>query len=356
MHKRSVAASVLIFTAALLGGSTATAQKDKQAPALADVKGVANLAYAPDGSFLLIDYRAGGGRPDQSNASLGVWDAKTGEFRVGMDKVPTACDRIAVSPDGTKAAAIAVGPKQLKIWDVKTGKIDEDQKLPDWKGSIVNAPFLKFTPDGKALYSVWDKQILEHKLGGKPRLLSPKLQSWTTEEMAFDPQNKLLMVAHNIMGRPTSELIVYNLDKDGESQKVMLDGHVRAMAVSPDGKTLAISFLPNSKKSKFELWDLPSFKMRSAFPADSRMGFEHYRTLAFAADGKSLAGAPQFSAKTDKVTDVLDLEGKITREITGTNFYVKSLTFSPDGKTLAAILGDDTLRFFDPATGEAKKP
>jgi WD40 repeat protein len=353
MSKRSLAWCGLILTTALLGGSTTAAREDKNAPALADLKNVKNVVYSADGSLLLVNYRGGTSR---GLDALGVWDAKTGKFRVALDKPLGSCDRIALSPDGKKAAAIAVGEKKLKIWDTATGKLDEEQKLPEWKGSALNAAFLTFSPDGMTLYATYDKQILEAKVGGKNRFVTAKLDFYAPDEMAFDAAAKRFIYIHNIMGKPAAELRVYDVSKEGEPQKVALNDHVAALALSPDGKTLALSYLRSSRgKPRLELWDVPDFKLRATAPEDTRPDFQNYRAMAFAPDGKMLAGVPIFPKKNETVLDLLDSEAKIKQQITN-KFLVTSVTFSPDGKTLAVILGNNTLLFVDPATGKAKEP
>ena len=119
------ALAVLILTLALAGGSTASAQKgkdkdkdkDKKPPTLTEAKGVTRLEYSPDGSFILADYRASAVKaPEQAEALLGIWDAKTGEFKVKFDKPPRNCERIAVSADNKKVAAIDAPPMSTCVW------------------------------------------------------------------------------------------------------------------------------------------------------------------------------------------------------------------------------------------------
>src|SRR5579885_2404904 len=108
--------------AVLTGGTEALAQKGKDPDSLADLKGVTNAAYAPDGSYLLAAYSLTPNQFGEGPPSLGVFDAATGKRLVTLEKPPTRCDRVAVSPDGKKAAAVANGPRQLKVWDAASGK------------------------------------------------------------------------------------------------------------------------------------------------------------------------------------------------------------------------------------------
>ena len=356
MSKQFFSVWLLVFGVACLGESTAIAQKGKKPPVPAELKGVTNLAYSPDGSFMLIEYRTSPGQPDASDASLGIWDLKTGNYRTGLEKPPRGSDRVAISPDGKKAAAIAAGPRELKIWDTATGKLKEQQTLPAWSGSILHAPFLKFSSDGQFLYSIYNHRILEVKLGGKSRLIGGALNDFSPDEMAFDPAAKTYILVRNIMGRPRSELRVYNLAKEGESRTVRLNDHVRALALSQDGKTLAISYLRSiNGKPRLELWDTSTFTLRTKMPADQRKDFQNYRAMTFSPDGKILAGTPLFETRHDEIVDLIDLEAKTSKQVTNKTF-ASSLTFSPDSKTLAVILFNNTLLFIDPATGEAKKP
>jgi WD40 repeat protein len=345
----------LAILSALLAGTQASAQTDKKPPALPEVKFAKNLAFAPDGSFVLIDYRRAA-NPTPKNVGLGVWDTKTGEFRVGMEKSTHQWDSIALSADGKKAAGIYMQARELKVWDTGTGKLVDEQKLPEKKSGFTPL-FLEFSQDGAVLYSTLDKQILEAKLGGKNRLRDETLDIQSRHLLAFNPKTRQLLLIRNIMGRPKAELLIYNLGKESKPQTVDLSGHVASMAISHDGKTLAMSYPRQSGKPRFELWDADGWKLRTTLPADKRKGFSHYAMLAFAPNDKSLAGAPVYDPRTDKDVDFLDLEGKVHHEFTNTTF-VDSLTFSPDGKTLAVKLLDfkDSLLFVDPATGKTMKP
>lgn len=351
MCKCYVIGWVLVLAVALLSGGEVANAQQKKASTTAELKGVKNLVYSPDGSFLVISYRS---FTTQRSMFVEVWDAKTGKFRVGMVNTPYDCERIAVSPDSKKVAAISVGQRQLKVWDATTGKMLEEHTLPKWRGSIVSAPFLEFSADGKFLYSIRDKKILEVKLGGKYRLFGDKLKVvYDPARVVFDPAGKRMIVAQNLFGQPAADLHVYNLAKNGELQTVRLTGHVQAMALSRDGKTLAISYL-GSRKPRFELSDVPAFKLRSKLKPDDRKSFAYYSALVFAPDGKMIAGVPRFTRGLARFVDILNLEGKQSSYEITKNSYVRSLSFSPNGTTLAAVLGNDTIVLVDPATGRTK--
>jgi WD40 repeat protein len=348
---------VLVLAAALGGGSSARAQRDKKPPALSAVEGVTHLEYAPDGSFIAMDYRTiFSNQPHRSDATIGVWDTKTGECRITLEKPLKALEQIAVSPDGKMIAGITIVDKQFRIWDSATGKVVDDQPLPAWKNRIMLAPFLKFSADGKRVYTIRDNQLFEITVGGKFRALGPKLDFAEPGPAVIDPEAKRLLVVRNVFRKPEAELSVYDLTKEGEPQKVALSGaQVRSVGLSPDGKTLAVSYLPFNKP-RLELWDAVAWKMRTAAPPETRKEFDSYIALTISPDGKTIAGIPHYTKYTPKIVDFLDADGKLVREVPMQSLKATALTFSPDGKTLAAQLNSFSVRFLDPATGEEKKP
>src|SRR5262249_4526392 len=128
MRNRTIARIVLPLLSLLSLATPAPAQKDPKPPALAEVKYAKTLAYAQDGSLVLINYKLAG----DGKSALGVWDTKSGEFKASLDKSTHDWDRVAVSPDGKKAVAISVGSNEFKLWDIASGKQEETQKLPKW--------------------------------------------------------------------------------------------------------------------------------------------------------------------------------------------------------------------------------
>src|SRR6516225_2213000 len=214
---------VLVLAVTLCAGSATKAQQDQNRPTLAGIHIIRSAVYSPDGNFLLV-YEV----PNE----LGLWDMKTGLLRVRLEqKIPRPWDCIAISPDGKRAAAIAMyfggAPvakmgRDLAVWDLATGKVVEEQTLPEWKKGK-GPPFLKFSTDGAFLYSIWDNRILEVKLGGKNRILAHKLDPWFSDAgvwAAFDPKAKLLILARNNAGKPGAQLGFIPVAEDAEPHTV----------------------------------------------------------------------------------------------------------------------------------------
>jgi WD40 repeat protein len=355
----------VLVLAVILGGSSATtAQRDRKEPTLADIQLIRSAVFSPDGNALLV-HAVG-------PIELGLWDTKTGQLKVPLERKvgPPSWDCIAISPDGKKAAAIAMyfggAPvakmgRDLAIWDLATGKIVEEQTLPEWKKGRV-PPFLEFSADRALLYSLWGNRILEIKVGGRNRLLAHNIDPWFSEAgasaCAFDPDAKLLILVAKNAGKPGDRLVFIPLAENAKPNTVPLTRNILSLALSPDGKTLALSYDGrwDTGERQIELWDVATRRLRTALPTDTRKEFQGYNQLVFARDGKTLAGVPFFTdtsimrSMMRERLDILDLQGKI-RPIPGD---VSFWAISPDGQTVAVTTGSAHLRLIDVTSGKWK--
>jgi RNA polymerase sigma factor (sigma-70 family) len=142
----------------------------------------------------------------------------------------------------------------------------------------------------------------------------------------------------------------------GELKNVGLIG----MVFSPDGATLALSFLRQIEEgAKFELWDARKGQLKKTFKMDYGRIVPR---ITFSPDGKSLAVL--YAGETDRNTKVGGLQGgvrlfdlatgKAIRTIRGHMDMAVSMTFSPDGRLLATggSQNDNDVRLWDVATGK----
>jgi dipeptidyl aminopeptidase/acylaminoacyl peptidase len=125
--------------------------------------------------------------------------------------------------------------------------------------------------------------------------------------------------------------------------------HFTAMALSPDGRTLALGGADRQARTGWvTLWETATGR-----EGDAWRGPREVHALAFSPDGKTLAvgGAPTRRANESALYTLAD--GALTPWPNQAE-PVLALAFAPDGKTLAVGARDGFVRLYDPATNARK--
>jgi WD40 repeat protein len=254
---------------------------------------------------------------------------------------------VAFSPDGKR---LAVGISNLIVLrDAESlAEVDPPRRMAGHTGQTF---VLSWSPDSQLLASgaiddpvvrIWNASDgrLVHKLEGhidwiRSVVFAP--DGKTLASGSFDGTVRLWDVA-------TGQLVrVFN----GHA------GFISSVAFAPDGKSLASS----SSDGTVRLWDTATGQQRSGFRFESQItlasGERVWVTgLSFSPDGKLLA-----AGQANGAVAILDAAtGAQQRSLTGhTDIVVsRAVQFSPDGKTLATGSFDGTVRLWDPASGTQK--
>jgi WD40 repeat protein len=126
-------------------------------------------------------------------------------------------------------------------------------------------------------------------------------------------------------------------------------GRFRSVALAPDGKRLAASFVA-LYHGDILVYDTatgkPLWKQKDASNSS-------WLDMAFSPDGKRLVSTGNFIDESLlRVWDAAD--GKFQRELKGRTTHADlPIPFAPDGKTVVALSGNDRLIFWDIETGKA---
>jgi RNA polymerase sigma factor (sigma-70 family) len=255
---------------------------------------------------------------------------------------------LAFSPDGKTLASASVDPT-VNLSDAATGQVQATLR-----GHTALVYSVAFSPDGKLLASG----------GGASAAHTDRTIRWRFADFPKDPE----WYAEQV------ELKVWDLATGKERTFARGDaGRITSVAFSPDGKTLAAgvrrSVAEVRKDGSFwishgsvRLWDVDSGKERFVLQ-DNDGGVE---AVTFSADGKTLAavqGKREAGGQglQSNVVKLWDLPSGRVRPGLGGHALVRFVLFSPDGKTLAtagAALSADAgqastgeVRLWDGATG-----
>lgn len=296
------------------------------------------LLFSPNGSLLAMG--------DPHNGEVLLWNTATGKVvRKIEDIAEPLC--ASFSPDG-KTLATGDSTNRVRLWDVASGK---ERNPRDDNAVAFAAPAL--SPDGRILATFGgDRTIrLWSFPSGKPLRTFRGHDSGVLclvfsadgQQLITGSYDGTLRFHDAVSGRQ-----LRNIDAHGRSEQGKREAFaVRALALSPDGKTLA----SGGFDSRVRLWDVATGKLRHVL--DGRRGWVF--SVAFSPDGKIIAGG----GATDDSCDTClwnTASGKRVGRLKEDGGAAKTLAFSPDGKVLVAageLLGYWHIDFVEAATGKA---
>jgi WD40 repeat protein len=291
--------------------------------------GARALAYSPGGKVLAADGY--------------LWDAASGRL---LRRLPvTASVRaLAFAPDGNTLVTTAGDEAVIRLWDVASARQVRELPGNGWYG-------LAFAPDGKTLLAAgaalfaWDVTT-----GRAVRRFGPT--AGPVEHLALSPSGALLAAAGGESRRhavgvwelASGKLLWRRTSQEQDPPR---------LAFTADGKGLLWA-----QGASLRLHDAVTGKVLRALPvADS---FGAFRCIALSPDGRTLALGR--AANGIGIWDVA--AGKEVRHNprahgagrSWQNHYVHAVAFAPDGKTLASTGPEGVVRLWDTATGQERTP
>jgi WD40 repeat protein len=250
------------------------------------------LAFNPQGTILVSS---------SEDKTMKLWDVKSGALMRTIDvrgDGTWGIQAMAFSPDG-KCLVTAGDNASIRVWDAQTwkasrslhpvegsrssvfiyGAVDENER-------ISKALSVVFSPDGS--------QVLSGHSDGTIRLWEAqtgltigaiKTAGRNAAHCAFTPDgNAIICVNHDdnpirIIDARSGD-IIRNVSKM-DIGKFEHTGHDESLAISPDGKMMAVS----APRGKIGLWEIESGRLVSKFDA----GLSRDDIVVFSPDGKTLA-------------------------------------------------------------------
>jgi RNA polymerase sigma factor (sigma-70 family) len=275
--------------------------------------------------------------PDSKSLATGhldtfhIWDLATGKWLERLEVYAGRTDHVAFSGDGKTLATS--GEETIRLWDVATGK----EVPPPGDGHQGSVQALAFLADGKTLVTAGRDHTLRH------------WQAATGQEVRRFPGMGSAVFAPSFAGVSKTlalpmgnEVRLCDPATGKELRPFRYPDHVRQVALTSDGKTMAI--YAGGKDLTLRLVDTTTGKERLA-----RRDAGFIQVMAFSPGGEVLALGPQ-----DPVLRLVDpATGSEVHQLRLTE-NVTTLAFSPDGKTLAGGAGCGTLHFWEVATGKER--
>ena len=292
-----------------------------------------SIAYSPDGTTLAT---AGG-------TEAYLWDANTGEHEVTLIEHAHGIHSLMYSPDG-KTLATTTGDYTVLLWDTDTRK-----RKATLRGHTNSINSVAYSPEGETIATASSDHTVRlwNASTGKNKKKLEDHAGWALS-VTYSPDGTTLATAIGSKGQLW--------DANTGENKITLKGHlfgswgyIYSVVYSPDGKTIA-----TASKGEVRFWDAETGKNTGTLKG--HMGPADFVT--YSPDGKTIAtaiGSPHHRRKDEiiflwnAITGVHKEDCKNSKkEVFG---FVKSLTYSPDGKTIATAIGNE-VHFWNAETGK----
>lgn len=263
-----------------------------------------------------------------SNSSVKaiVWDMENGDSLFSLEGHTSTINAVAFSPDGKKILTGSHDSTAI-VWDSKTGKrlytIDGHKNDNFDYNSVVS---VAFSPDGSTFATASRKSVKlwDNNSGTLIKTIDG------CGHVTFFPDGKRILTMYTDEAGINSYWIKMKI-WDIESGEVLKQfgeaGDIGALALSPDGTTIATGDWSNSLK----LWDVESGQMVTEFRPDT---FFYFDDVCFTSEGNKLLTSSNGEGQPLTLWNI-SKENKISKH-SSFDFNARCVTLTSDNKTILA--------------------
>ena len=269
---------------------------------------------------------------------------------------------IAISPNNKILASSGAGDKIIKLWNIETG-----EPIGELTGHSSRIYDLAFSHDGKTLASASDMEFMEGTIylwdTGTWKVKQTLAKSFTgialsTEAIAFSLDGQSLATGHFIteVFFNVGVIKIWNL-ATGQVRHTLRGQawEVTSIAFTPPHGNFLVS---GGADGAIKVWDWRRGKFLRNLNRSDDFGtailswfnfLGRIYAIAVSPDGKTIASS---GAEYPPIM-LWDLNTrKLMRTLSEHSGSVVDLAFSPDGEILASASSDNTVKIWNPATGE----
>ena len=286
-----------------------------------------DAAWSPDGRLLVV----------ADGKDLAIVSAATGRERMRLGGHKRLVVSVAVAPDGATLASASLD-KTVRLWNSTNGKL-----LRTLEGHEDTVWSVAFSPDGAMLASASGDKTVRLWIAATGKLLR-KLEGHAAavRSVAFSPDGGMLASASS------DKSVRFWRTSTGEPVHPFTrsfghhSGEVMDVVFSPDGAKIASASLDKTVR----LWP-SSMKVlsREVLRLDGRI-----RAVAFSADGARFALTYGNNVTVVRSSNIEGDWPHIRRYLG--QVRARSVAFSPDGATLAAVFLDREVRLWSSSNGK----
>lgn len=259
-----------------------------------------------------------------------LWHMDGQELKSFRAVGPGAIYGVSFSPDGQLIATAGGGDNQVKLWNLEGKMIRKIGNHDDFAIGV------RFSPDGQTIASVSaDKTAKLWNLKGQVLKTFKGHQNFVFG-LSFSPDGQQIATAG---GDDTVRL--WHLSNPNHQTLIGHGDSLRSVSVSPNSNIIATAGDGGAEDDQvIRLWNRAGQTLKIISTKSGN--WNRIWSLSFSPNGRTIA-----AASFDKTLKLWNLKGQLLKKFPGHNSDVTEVSFSPNGQTLATASYDGTIKLWE---------